>query len=266
MDKISLDKLLASGDVIKIVDTTDADSGKFFIYRGRISGHNVLDEVGGDRNPVAVEHIPTYVKLFQLRSYVPQPASQISDEKYRAILEYLHQNSHHLRDGSELGLSPTYEDSGLSFRQKIPRDSLFNIVEYQLSDSGIWVNAMIPLWRLDEVYDMGLRDSEIRYRCGEMTEKELRTPIMNEDRSRKVFEPLKQKGILIREFGNPLSTWGYQTFDQIDQIEFNHLFRAAIVATPVEDPVRARTLFFGTLGEAQKYMQGLFEQTVNPTK
>jgi hypothetical protein len=288
MKKVSLDKLLAKGDVIRIVDTADVDSGNLFVYRGRTSGHNVLDEVGGDRNPVAVEHLPEYSKLFQLHFGVPQPESTISDEKYRAILEDLHQNSQHLGEGLELGLSPAYEEpryekrdfeavdaeykangrtrhfdiqsSGLSLRQDVPRDGLFSRVAYQLSDSGIWVSAGISFWNLDGAFSLGFKDNNFRYRIGQMTDEEKKEQVYDKERFGEVFEELKQKGILVHEIRSdrlPYASWNADPmFDKI----FNHTMWADIVTTPVEDPIRANTMYFESLGEAQKYMQGLFEQ------
>lgn len=287
MNPVSLDKLLEKGDVFRIVDTADVAFGRLFVYRGRMSGYNILDEIGGDRNPIAVEHLPEYAKFFRLRG-VPQPDDRISNERYKAVLEDLIQNFEHLQSVLKLKLSftydePTYEErgfeevdaerretgkaryfiikkSGLSFRQEVPSDGLFSSVVYRLSDSGILVDTGISFSNLDSFFGLGYKDKNLRYRNGKMTYEEMQEPVYDKEKFAEVFEKLKQKGILVYEIRRdrlPVGTW--EDGPEFYKI-FNHVMSAEIVATPVNDAIGDR-MYFESLGEAQKYMQGLFEQT-----
>lgn len=290
MKKLNLNDLLGKGDVIRVDDATDSDYGRLFVCRGRASGHNVMDEAGGDMNAVAVERLPEYEKLFQFKHWVPEPENRFPSTEYRAVLEDLSKNSKHLASAMKLGLAPSFDynkavyqrkdsakaeaelretgkarlfdivKSGLSFRQGVPKDSLFSGVAYELSSLGVWITADISFSNLDRAFGLGYKDKSYRYDTGKMKERQMQQPVYDRERLGQVFEELKSKGVLVREIGGCLPDITWHDGPDFPQI-FSHLLLAEILSAPVEDIPRARTLHFESLETAHQYMQGLFEKT-----
>src|SRR3989344_153602 len=192
MDKLSLDYVVKSnlislcqGVVLRITNASDPDFGNFFVYRGVMSGHHILDQIGSPTNPVGVRYLPEHITLFQLGVDVPKPdiSLPIKDyltrdrtRDYRAALQDLDENSSNLASALELGLSISYsglkydcwrlgyideaqdfiiENSGLDFMQKLPDDSLFTSISYRISNSRIWARLSTSFRRIDGAFDLG---------------------------------------------------------------------------------------------------------------
>ena len=85
MKKIRLCDLPDENGVFQVVDKSDPDFGKIFVYKGRRLGHNIVEQVGGEE--FGVEHLPLFEKLFAL--------DHVGRNNYGAVFQDLEENSLH---------------------------------------------------------------------------------------------------------------------------------------------------------------------------